>query len=129
MNRNIINTQRAPSAIGAYNQGISINGFVFTSGQISLNPMTNQLVEGDVENQVNQVFENLNAVCEAGNSSLKNAVKLTVFLTDIKLAPYINGAIEKWFNSSSYPARTMIEASRLPLNASIEIECIAIQND
>ena len=128
MKRKIIYTDKAPKAVGAYSQGISANGFIFTAGQIPLNPETNELVEGEIEIQVNQIFQNLDAICHSENSSLKNAVKLTVFVTDLSLAAVINKCIDKCFMSNTFPARTMVQVSKLPLNSKVEIECIATQD-
>ena len=129
MNRTVINTKNAPSAVGAYNQGIKANGFIYTSGQIPLNPDTNNLVDGGIESQINQIFKNLDAICKSAGSSVGNTVKLTVFLTDITHAHFVNKEINNWFDSDSYPARTMVEVSKLPLNSNIEIECIAINDE
>tara|TARA_B100000678_G_C18070009_1_gene446268 strand:+ start:61 stop:450 length:390 start_codon:yes stop_codon:yes gene_type:complete len=126
MSRTIIKTKNAPAAVGAYNQGIVANGFIFTAGQIPLNPKTNKLVDGDAKTQIDQIFKNLDAICRSGATSLGKAVKLTVFLTDLTLAPYVNKAIDNLFDSKSYPARSMVEVSKLPLNSRIEIECIAV---
>lgn len=129
MTRSIIKTKNAPSAVGSYNQGIIANGFVFTAGQIPLNLETNELVEGDIDIQIDQIFQNLDAICKSGGSSLANAVKLTVFLTDLTLAPHVNKAIEHWFESKSFPSRSMVQVSKLPLNSKVEIECIAVQDE
>ena len=129
MTRTIIKTKNAPAAVGTYNQGIAANGFIFTAGQIPLNPKTNILVTGGVETQIDQIFQNLNAICKAGGTSLSKAVKLTVFLTDLTLAPHVNKAIDNCFDSKSYPARSMVEVSKLPLKSRIEIECIAVQDE
>ena len=128
MRCSVIETNKSPAAVGAYSQGVSANGFVFTAGQIPLNPETNQLLKSNIDSQINQIFKNLDAICLAGNSSIKNAVKLTVFVTDLSLAPNINKVINKWFTSNSFPARSMVQVSKLPLNSKVEIECIATQN-
>ena len=129
MSRTIIKTKNAPAAVGAYNQGIVANGFIFTAGQIPLNPKTNKLVDGDAKTQIDQIFKNLDAICKSGGSSLGNAVKLTVYLTDLTYAPLVNKSINNWFDSKSYPARSMVEVCKLPLNSSIEIECIAVKDE
>ena len=129
MNRTIIKTKNAPAAVGANNQGIVANGFIFTAGQIPLNPKTNKLVDGDAKTQIDQIFKNLDAICKSGGSSLGNAVKLTVFLTDLTHAPIVNKSINNWFDSKSYPARSMVEVCKLPLDSSIEIECIAVKDE
>tara|TARA_B100001971_G_C17951985_1_gene413023 strand:- start:114 stop:503 length:390 start_codon:yes stop_codon:yes gene_type:complete len=129
MNRTVIKTKDAPSAVGAYNQGITANGLIYTAGQIPLDPKTNKLVDGGIETQIDQIFKNLDAICKSGGSSLGNAVKLTVFLTDLTHAPIVNKSINNWFDSKSYPARSMVEVCKLPLNSSIEIECIAVKDE
>ena len=129
MDCTVIKTKNAPSAVGTYSQGIIANGFIFTAGQIPLSPKTNKLVTGDIDMQVGQIFNNLDAICIAGGSSISNAVKLTVFLTDLKLAPHINNVIESRFDSKSFPARSMIQVSKLPMNSTVEIECIALQEN
>ena len=129
MNRTVIKTKNAPSAVGAYNQGIKANGVIYTSGQIALNPETNNLVDGGIELQIDQIFKNLDAICKSAGSSIGNAVKLTVFLTDITYASLVNKQINNWFDSDSYPARSMVEVCKLPLNSNIEIECIAIEDE
>ena len=129
MSRTVIKTKDAPSAVGAYNQGITANGFIYTAGQIPLNPKTNNLVDGGIETQIDQILKNLDAICKSGGSSLGNAVKLTVYLTDLTYAPLVNKSINNWFDSKSYPARSMVEVCKLPLNSSIEIECIAVKDE
>ena len=129
MNRTIIKTEDAPSAIGTYSQGISANGLIYTAGQIPIDPKTNKLVDGEMETQIDQILKNLDAICKSGGSSLSNAIKLTVFLTDLTHAPLVNKSINNWFESKSYPARSMVEVCKLPLNSSIEIECIAVKDE
>jgi|TARA_B100000959_G_C14497103_1_gene425613 2-iminobutanoate/2-iminopropanoate deaminase len=129
MNRTIIKTKDAPSPVGTYNQGIKVNGLIYTSGQIALNPKTNKLIDGGIDLQIDQIFKNLDAICKFAGSSIGSAVKLTVFLTDITYAPLVNKQIKKWFDSDSYPARSMVEVSKLPLNSNVGIECIAIEDE
>ncbi len=129
MNRTIIKTKDAPSPVGTYNQGIKVNGLIYTSGQIALNPKTNKLIDGGIDLQIDQIFKNLDAICKSAGSSIGSAVKLTVFLTDITYAPLVNKQIKKWFDSDSYPARSMVEVSKLPLNSNVGIECIAIEDE
>ena len=129
MKRTVIKTKNAPSAVGAYNQGIKANGVIYTSGQIALNPETNNLVDGGIELQIDQIFKNLDAICKSAGSSIGNAVKFTVFLTDITYASLVNKQINNWFDSDSYPARSMVEVCKLPLNSNVGIECIAIEDE
>ena len=102
MNRTIIKTKDAPSPVGTYNQGIKVNGLIYTSGQIALNPKTNKLIDGGIDLQIDQIFKNLDAICKFAGSSIGSAVKLTVFLTDITYAPLVNKQIKKWFDCVVY---------------------------
>ena len=121
--RKIIKTSSAPEAIGTYSQGVSNGGIVFTSGQIPLIPAKGKLVDGSFSDQVKQVLENVDAVLTAGGSSLQNAVKLTVFLTDLSKFSEVNSVFSQFFESTP-PARSAVEVSALPMNAEIEIEAI-----
>ncbi len=123
VNRKIINTSSAPEAIGTYSQGISTGQIVFTSGQIPLIPGEGKLLDGSFSDQVKQVLENVDAVLKAGGSSLQNALKLTVFLTDLSNFSEVNSIFNQFFESAP-PARSAVEVSALPMNAKIEIEAI-----
>ena len=129
MNKSVIQTSDAPKAIGTYSQGIRSQNLIFTSGQIPINPKTGELIIGDFKAEAHQVLTNLDGVLKGGGSSLQSAVKLTVFLTDLTHAPIVNKLVNKWFDSKSYPARSMVEVCKLPLNSSIEIECIAVKDE
>ena len=119
----MIETLDAPQAIGAYSQGIKSGNLVFTSGQIPLNPNTGELINGDFKSEISQVLTNLNAVLKSGGSSLKKAVKLTVFLTDLSYFPQVNEVFKEFFPENP-PARSAIQVSALPMNAKIEIEAV-----
>jgi len=119
----IISTDEAPKAIGPYSQGVYHHHFVFTSGQIPLNPETGELVTGDFKAEVLQVLKNLDAVLIASNSSLKKVVKLTVFLTDLSNFPALNQVFQSFFDDP-LPARSAVQVSGLPMNARVEIEAI-----
>ena len=119
----IITTSNAPKAIGPYSQGINHHHFVFTSGQIPLNPQTNKLVQDDFKAEVKQVLQNIDAVLTKGGSCLKNAIKLTVFLTDLTKFSELNEVFELFFDDNP-PARSAVEVSALPMGASVEIEAI-----
>ena len=119
----IISTSNAPKAIGPYSQGIIHHKCVYTSGQIPLNPNSNQLITNDFKAEVEQVILNLDAVLSAGGSSLKNVVKLTVFITDLDKFSELNKILELFFDNI-LPARSVVEVSSLPLGARIEIEAI-----
>ena len=120
---NKIKTDKAPQAIGAYSQGVAVDELVFTSGQIGINPETGELIMENFEAEVLQVLKNVQSVLEAGGSDINNAVKLSVFITDLSNFQLVNNVFIDFFNGN-YPARSVIEVSALPLNANIEIEAI-----
>ena len=123
MDNIVIETLDAPQAIGTYSQGIKSGNLVFTSGQIPLNPETGELINGDFKMEISQVLTNLNAVLKSGGSSLKQAVKLTVFLTDLSYFPQVNEVFKEFFPENP-PARSAVQVSALPMNAKIEIEAV-----
>ena len=123
MDNIVIETLDAPQAIGTYSQGIKSGNLVFTSGQIPLNPETGELINGDFKSEISQVLTNLNAVLKSGGSSLKKAVKLTVFLTDLSYFPQVNEVFKEFFLENP-PARSAVQVSALPMNAKIEIEAV-----
>jgi len=120
----IISTEQAPKAIGPYSQAVVSNGFAFLSGQIPLDPATGQLVEGDVAAQTTRVLENLKAVLQACGSSLGWVVKTTVFLKDMGEFAQMNAVYSEYFLENP-PARSTVEAARLPRDVRVEIDCIA----
>ncbi len=124
MKKEIIHTDAAPKAVGPYSQAVKIGDFLFTSGQIALDPETMQMVEGDVQIQAHQVLKNLDAVLQAGGSNLENVVKTTVFLADIADYKAVNAVYEVYF-SDSKPARSAVAVRDLPLGALVEIEAVA----
>ena len=121
----IIETENAPKAIGTYSQGVKVNGFLFISGQIPLDPSTMELVEG-IENQINQVFENINQILKADGMDFSNVVKLSVLLEDLSHFEKVNEIMASIF-SKPYPARAAYEVSKLPKGSSVEIETIAFK--
>jgi 2-iminobutanoate/2-iminopropanoate deaminase len=123
--REIIQTPDAPAAIGPYSQAVKINGFVFASGQIPIDPASGQFVEGGIKEQTEQVLKNLAAVLEAAGSSLNRVVKTTVFLADMNEFASMNEVYGTFFNDEP-PARATVEAARLPRDARVEIEAIAL---
>jgi 2-iminobutanoate/2-iminopropanoate deaminase len=123
--RDAIATDRGPKAIGPYSQAIRANGFVFISGQIPLDPKTQQMVEGDIAQQTERVLENLKGILEAAGSSLPHVVKTTVFLKDLNEFAAMNEVYGRYF-SSHPPARATVEVSGLPKGARVEIELIAL---
>jgi 2-iminobutanoate/2-iminopropanoate deaminase len=118
-------TDRGPKAIGPYSQAIRANGFVFLSGQIPLDPKTQQVVEGDAAMQTERVLENLKAVVEAAGSALQRAVKTTVFLADMNDFAAMNEVYARYFVTHP-PARSTVEVARLPKNVRVEIDLIAL---
>jgi len=122
--KKIISTDRAPKAIGPYSQAVISNGFAFLSGQIALDPVTNQLIDGDVAAQTERVIENLKGVLEACGSSLSRVVKTTVFLKDMGEFAKMNEVYGRYF-AENPPARATVEAARLPRDVRVEIECVA----
>ncbi len=123
--KQIIQTEQAPKAIGPYSQAIKSNGFVFASGQIPINPETGEFVVGGIAEQTEQVMKNLSRVLEAAGSGLNRIVKTTVFLADMEDFAAMNEAYGKFF-AEEPPARATIEAARLPRDARVEIEAIAL---
>ena len=121
----IIETDNAPKAIGTYSQAVKVNGFLFVSGQIPLDPSTMELVEG-IENQINQVFENINQILKADGMDFSNVVKLSVLLEDLSHFEKVNEIMASIF-SKPYPARAAYEVSELPKGSSVEIETIAFK--
>jgi 2-iminobutanoate/2-iminopropanoate deaminase len=119
-----ISTDRAPKAIGPYSQAVISNGFAFLSGQIPLDPVTNQLIEGDIAAQTERVFENLRGVLEACGSSFARVVKTSVFLKDMGEFAKMNEVYARYFPENA-PARSTVEAARLPRDVRVEIDCIA----
>lgn len=123
--KEVVSTEKAPGAIGPYSQAVKAGGMVFCSGQIPIDPATGEFVEGGVAEQTDRVFKNLIAVLEAGGSSLDGVVKTTVFLADMNDFAAMNEVYAKYFDSNK-PARATVQAARLPRDAKVEIECIAL---
>jgi len=122
--KEIIKVKKAPLTIGPYSQAIKVGNLLFLSGQISINPETNKFIDDDVEIQAEQVLKNVKAILEAGGSSLKNVVKVTIYLRNMGDFTLVNKVYSKYFKDS-LPARTCVEVSNIPKNAKIEIETIA----
>ena len=123
MSRQTIHTNNAPQAIGPYSQAVRAGDTVYLSGQIPLNPATMQLVSGDIEAEIHQVFKNLQAVAEAAGGSLANAVKVNVFLTDLANFTKVN-EIMATYCTQPFPARAAVGVAQLPRGARVEIECV-----
>lgn len=122
--KQVVSTAQAPQAIGPYSQAVVSNGFAFLSGQIPIDPATNQLIEGDISAQTERVLQNLKSLLEACGSSLAQVVKTTVFLKDMGEFAKMNEVYGRYF-SEQPPARATVEAARLPRDVRVEIECIA----
>ncbi len=123
MSKAAIHTDNAPAAIGTYSQAIDVNGLVFLSGQIPLDPATMEVVDGDFEARARQVFDNLAAVAQAAGGSLDDVVKLTVFLTDLGNFATVNAVMESYFNEP-FPARAAVGVASLPKGVDVEADAI-----
>ena len=125
MIKEVINIKGAPQAIGTYSQAIKTENFIFTSGQIPINPQTGNLKTDDIKAEIRQVLDNLNAVLEGSGSALQSTVKLTVFVTDLGYFSEVNEVFNEYFPEKP-PARSAVQVSALPMGARIEIEAIGI---
>jgi 2-iminobutanoate/2-iminopropanoate deaminase len=123
--REVIATDRGPKAIGPYSQAIRANGFLFVSGQIPLDPASQQLVSGDIQAQTERVMENLKGIVEAAGSSLDRAVRTTVFLADMTEFAAMNEVYGRYFKNQP-PARSTVQVARLPRDVRVEIDLIAL---
>lgn len=125
MARTIIQTDKAPQAIGTYSQAVKVDNTVYISGQIPLDPASMEVVAGGTEAQITRVFDNLSAVAEASGGSLKDVVKLTIFLTDLSCFPTVNEIMAGYFDEP-YPARAAIEVSALPKAVEVEMDAVLV---
>jgi 2-iminobutanoate/2-iminopropanoate deaminase len=125
MGKKVIQTEKAPKAIGPYSQAIQAGNFLFLSGQIPLDPTTGELVKGDIRKQTQQVLENIKGVLESQGLGMEDIVKVTIFLKDIGNFNQVNEVYATYFPSSP-PARSTVEVAKLPRDADIEIEAIAL---
>lgn len=123
MSKQVIHSDKAPAAIGTYSQAIKVDGLVFLSGQIPLDPATMEVVSGDFEARARQVFDNLQAVAQAAGGDLNNVVKLTVFLTDLGDFGTVNSVMEDYFDTP-FPARAAVGVASLPKGVDIEADAI-----
>ena len=123
LNKVVIKTVNAPKALGVYSQGIKSDDFIYTSGQIGINPRTDSMEQDDILIEIKQVLENIRGILEEGGSSLNAIIKLTVFLTDIDYFKDVNNVFNEYF-SENPPARSAVEVSALPMGARVEIEAI-----
>jgi len=120
-----ISTDKAPSAIGPYSQGIATNGFIFTAGQIPLDPVTGKIVEGGIVEQTDRVMQNLEEVLRAAGATWNDVVKTTVYLHDLSHFPTVNEVYGKWLGDAR-PARSTVQVTALPRGALVEIDAIAV---
>ena len=125
MQKEIINTNNAPGAIGPYSQAVKVGNLVYTSGQLPINPATGELVNDDVKKATAQSLENVKAILEEAGTSLDKVVKTLVFVSDINDFAAVNEVYGQYF-TSNYPARSCVEVARLPKDAKVEIEVIAL---
>jgi 2-iminobutanoate/2-iminopropanoate deaminase len=127
-NMQSVHTDNAPAAIGPYSQAVVANGFVFTAGQVPFDPQTMQLVEGDIAAQTEQVMKNLQAILQQAGADLSTVVKTTVFLKDMNDFAAMNEVYARHFGDHK-PARSTVQVARLPRDAQVEIECVAVLLD
>ncbi len=122
---NEVRTGAAPAPVGPYSQAVACGDWIFLSGQIPLDPETNRLVEGEIEEQTEQVFANLRAVLEAAGCSLEHVVRTTIYLVDLGQFPRVNAVYARHFTTEPLPARATVGVAALPLGAAVEIDAIA----
>ena len=129
MKKNIISTSKAPAAVGTYSQAVAVSGgtTIYLSGQIPLVPETMEIVDGDIENEIHQVFKNLTAVCHEAGGDLNNIVKLNIFLTDLNNFAVLNEIMASYFNEP-YPARAAIGVNELPKGVNVEMDGVMVIN-
>lgn len=125
MSRTTVHTDAAPAAIGTYSQAVKVGSTVYLSGQIPLDPQTMEMVAGDIEVEIRQVFDNLSAVCVAAGGSLADLVKLNIFLTDLGCFGQVNSIMAEYF-AEPYPARAAIGVASLPRGARVEMDGILV---
>jgi 2-iminobutanoate/2-iminopropanoate deaminase len=124
MKKQTISTENAPEAIGPYSAGVKAGDFVYTAGQLGIDPATGSFVEGGIEAEARQALNNLRAVLEAAGASLENVVKTTVFLRDMNDFAAMNAVYAEFF-TADFPARSAVQVARLPKDAAVEIEAVA----
>ena len=124
--KQVIKTSNAPDPVGPYNQAIKAGNFIYCSGQIAIDPITNEIPNlGDIEKETFQVLKNLSAVLQAGGAKLGDVIKTTIYLTDLKNFQVVNKIYSDFFNTETPPARACVEVSCLPKDVLVEIDCIA----
>lgn len=125
--KTIINTTKAPAPIGPYNQAILSNGTLYISGQIPLDPVTGELISGDIQKETLQSMENLKAILTEANMTFENVVKSSIFLADMNQFTLVNEVYASYFNSDTAPARETVEVANLPKFVNVEISMIAVK--
>ena len=125
MTKTIIHSELAPAAIGPYSQAVRVSQTVYLSGQIPLQASTGTLLEGDIEAQTRQVFENMKAVCAAAKGSLADIVRVGIYLTDLADFAVVNAVMAEYFQAP-YPARSTIQVSALPRGANVEVDAVLV---
>ena len=123
--KKILHTPDAPAAIGTYNQAVQSKGFIYTAGQVGIVPGTGKIIEGGIKAETFRALQNIDAILKAAGVDKSHIVKLTVFITDLRGFNYVNESFKAFFSGIDFPARSTVEVSGLPLNAKVEIECIA----
>ena len=123
--KKILHTSDAPAAIGTYNQAVQSKGFIYTAGQVGIVPGTGKIIEGGIKSETFRALQNIDAILKAAGVDKSHIVKLTVFVTDLRGFNYVNESFKAFFSGIDFPARSTVEVSGLPLNAKVEIECIA----
>lgn len=126
MEKKVLHTEKAPAAIGPYSQAIEVNGFIFASGQIPINPATGELVSGGIKEQTQQAFTNASEVMKAAGVDMSHVVKTTVFLADMNDFAAMNEVYATFF-AAPFPARSAVAVKTLPKGALVEVECIAVK--
>jgi reactive intermediate/imine deaminase len=125
MSRKIISTEHAPRAIGPYSQAVRAGNTIYLSGQVALDPASGEMVAGGFEAETRRVFDNLKAVAAAAGATLDDAVRVTIYLTDMGRFPIVNGIMAEYFQEP-YPARVTIGVASLPKGASVEVDCVLV---
>jgi 2-iminobutanoate/2-iminopropanoate deaminase len=123
--KDIVTTDRGPKPIGPYSQAVKANGFLYLSGQVALDPKTNEMTGADIRQQTERVLENIKGIVEASGSNLHHIIKTTVFLKDMNEFPQMNEVYARYFTAAP-PARSTVQVARLPKDALVEIEVIAV---
>jgi 2-iminobutanoate/2-iminopropanoate deaminase len=123
--KKIIFTEKAPAPIGPYNQAVLVGNMLYTSGQIAINPLTNELVLENIESETKQVMENLKAVLVAAEMTFENVIKVSIFISDMNNFSKINAIYGAYFNEATAPARETVQVACLPKNVNVEISAIA----